>query len=152
MSTSPPDGRVPADPRLLPAPSSPVMTLAWEREGGVTVVQVHGEIDMSNAHLIVELAAHLCDEPGSRVLLDLSRVRFIDLHGLTALTEAEHRIRAGGGVLTLRDPARCVTRLMRLTGTSAPTVRAHPDGTRRNGMLPSVTVAARPGPATAQLR
>ncbi|MEH0829208.1 MULTISPECIES: STAS domain-containing protein [unclassified Micromonospora] len=115
MSTDPPYGRAAAH---VPAPAQPLMSLSWEHEGPVTVVSVRGEIDMSNAHLLVDLATELGRDPAPQVVLDFSAVRFVDLHAVRALVEAHRLLRAAGGELTLRRPPRCVTRLLHLTGTA----------------------------------
>ncbi|WP_334521659.1 STAS domain-containing protein [Micromonospora psammae] len=96
------------------------MTLSWTREGRVTVVGVRGEIDMGSAPLLVDLAPRLGDEGAPLVVLDLSRVDFVDLHGLTALTEAQALVRRGGGRLVLRQLPPCLTRLLQLTGCTLP--------------------------------
>jgi anti-anti-sigma factor len=135
MSTDLPYGR--ADGHV-PAPAPPMMSLSWEHEGPVTVVSVRGEIDMSNAHLLVDLATELGRDPAPQVVLDFSGVRFVDLHALRALVEAHRLLAAAGGALTLRRPPRCVTRLLHLTGTaelfSANDGPRHPD--TRDGTAP----------------
>ncbi|MEU4717903.1 STAS domain-containing protein [Micromonospora purpureochromogenes] len=101
----------------VPAPDAPVMSLDWEHEGPLTVVSVHGEVDMSNAHLLVDLVAQLARRPTPRVVLDLSGVRFVDLHAVRALVEADRLLREAAGGLALRRPPRCVSRLLHLTAT-----------------------------------
>ncbi|MGK5440553.1 STAS domain-containing protein [Micromonospora sp. URMC 105] len=100
------------------APAPPMMSLAVEHEGSVTVVSVRGEIDMSNAHLLVDLTIDLGHDPAPQVVLDFSGVRFVDLHAVRALVQARRLLQAAGGELTLRRPPRCVTRLLHLTETA----------------------------------
>ncbi|SCF24396.1 anti-anti-sigma factor [Micromonospora purpureochromogenes] len=99
-------------------PGPPVMSLHCEHEGPLTVVSVHGEVDMSNAHLLVDLVAGLARHPAPRVVLDLSGVRFVDLHAVRALIEADRLLREAAGGLALRRPPRCVSRLLHLTATA----------------------------------
>ncbi|WP_346534186.1 STAS domain-containing protein [Micromonospora sp. DPT] len=102
----------------VPAPDVPVMSLDWEHEGPLTVVSVRGEVDMSNAHLLVDLVAELVRRPAPRVVLDLSGVGFVDLHAVRALVEADRLLREAAGGLALRRPPRCVSRLLQLTATA----------------------------------
>ncbi|MER6594567.1 STAS domain-containing protein [Micromonospora purpureochromogenes] len=118
MSTELPHGPRRRADGNVPAPDAPVMSLDWEHEGPLTVVSVHGEVDMSNAHLLVDLVAELAHRPAPRVVLDLSGVRFIDLHAVRALLEADRLLREAAGDLALRRPPRCVSRLLHLTATA----------------------------------
>lgn len=118
MSTKLPYGQSRRADGDVPAPDVPVMSLDWEHEGPLTVVSVHGEVDMSNAHLLVDLVAELARRPAPRVVLDLSGVGFVDLHAVRALVEADRLLREAAGGLALRRPPRCVSRLLHLTATA----------------------------------
>ncbi|MEV0726292.1 STAS domain-containing protein [Micromonospora purpureochromogenes] len=118
MSTELPYDRSRGADGDVPAPGAPVMSLGWEHEGPLTMVSVHGEVDMSNAHLLVGLVAELARRPAPRVVLDLAGVRFVDLHAVRALTEADRLLREAAGGLALRRPPRCVSRLLHLTATA----------------------------------
>jgi anti-anti-sigma factor len=49
-----------------------------------------------------------------RVVLDLSRVEFMDLHGLAVLMRATRRARQDGATFALERPSFCVRRLLDL--------------------------------------
>jgi anti-anti-sigma factor len=77
------------------------------------VVRVKGEVDAATAPQMGQvLDAQLARS--RRVLLDLSAVDFMDLHGLAVLLRASRRARADGGAFALDRPARCVMRLLEL--------------------------------------
>ncbi|TSB23679.1 STAS domain-containing protein [Streptomyces sp. NBC_01525] len=85
---------------------------------GVTVVVLHGELDLLAARA---LAATLDDLTGTRrpdLVLDLRAVTFIDCSGLSLLCRARHRVRYASGRLRLTGltPGDAVSRLLELTG------------------------------------
>jgi anti-sigma B factor antagonist len=91
------------------------LRLRSRRSGGATVVEVGGEVELHSAsHLRDELlrageAEHPC------VVVDLSRVTFIDSTGLGVLVGALKRVREKGA-LSLVCPQRQVRRVFEITG------------------------------------
>ncbi|MFE9960115.1 STAS domain-containing protein [Micromonospora sp. NPDC005299] len=94
-----------------------VMWLACTVPGAVTRIGVSGEIDMSNAHLLVELVESLTHPPPVAVELDLSEVTFFGAHGISALLRARRLLGDRGGRLTVRNPSSVVRRVLRITDT-----------------------------------
>lgn len=92
-----------------------VMWLACTATGAVTRISVAGEIDMSNAHLLVELVESLADPPPVTVEVDLSEVTFFCAHGISALLRARRLLADRGGRLTLRNPSSIVRRVLAIT-------------------------------------
>ncbi len=91
-----------------------VIERAPDREG-VTLSLV-GELDLSSVpELEGELSEIGTDRVG-RVLLDLSRLRFMDSTGLASLLRADECARTNGHKLHLRRPSPQVRRLLELTG------------------------------------
>lgn len=81
---------------------------------GDQLVSVSGEIDTATCS---ELRAALLGAvrlSGSRITVDLERVEFMDVAGLTVLEEAAGLIAASGGSITLRRPSRAVCYLLDL--------------------------------------
>lgn len=74
---------------------------------------VAGEIDSQSA---ARLSEALSTRPSGNLVLDVGAVSFIDSSGLQSVIDATRRLRAAGGDLTLRRPARVVTRLIEITG------------------------------------
>jgi anti-anti-sigma factor len=83
------------------------------------VLILSGELDLqSAAELERELAAIRCERP-SRMLLDLSRLDFMDSAGLAMIIDAERAAREDGIGLRLRRGRPQVRRLFELTGAGA---------------------------------
>jgi len=95
--------------------------------GRVKVVRVQGEVDAATASRMGDAVNRLLDD-GERVVLDLERVDFMDLHGLAVIVRATRRARSDGGSFAIARPAACVQRLVRLVHAEAE-VRILPDGT-----------------------
>ena len=95
----------------------PPFSMRIQQAGDTLVVLVSGELDHSQAKVFeVELREALTGE-ASVVLLDLSRVEFIDSTGLRALAIATEEARSEGDKLRVRrslSPA--VERSLALTG------------------------------------
>ncbi|MFI7574268.1 STAS domain-containing protein [Micromonospora sp. NPDC049497] len=98
--------------------AKPIMTLALDSEGPATLITVRGEVDMSNAHLVNELAEHAIARRPAHLVLDLSRVTFFSAHGVSALLRTHDAATRARVPLTLHDPAPCVTHLLTATGTT----------------------------------
>ena len=77
------------------------------------VVRVRGEVDTATAP---QMGRAIDSQMARRrrVVLDLSGVEFMDLHGLAVLMRANRRARAEGGSFALERPSPCVVRLLEL--------------------------------------
>ena|SRR5829696_7839276 len=94
------------------------------RTTGGWVLRVQGEVDTATAPRMAEvLDTQLASE--CRVVLDLSSVEFMDLHGLAVLMRAARRDRARFGVA---QPSACVVRVLDLIHADGE-VPILPDGT-----------------------
>jgi anti-anti-sigma factor len=80
---------------------------------GGRVVALSGELDASTAR---GLAEQLFGEPGSLVVVDLSRLTFIDSSGLGAIHAARRRMTESGGTLVLCRPNPMVSLVLEVTG------------------------------------
>jgi anti-sigma B factor antagonist len=81
--------------------------------GDSVVISVQGEVDTATAPQMGQaLDAQLARR--RRIVLDLSAVEFMDLHGLAVLMRANRRTRVDGGSFALERPAPCVIRLLEL--------------------------------------
>jgi anti-sigma B factor antagonist len=74
--------------------------------GGVSRVDVMGEVDLSTAPELKEALGEVIDAGARGVLVDLSNATFIDSTTLGVLMGAVKRLRPAGGELTIvcRDP------------------------------------------------
>ncbi|MGW5669217.1 STAS domain-containing protein [Micromonospora sp. NPDC003776] len=100
-----------------PRPDEAIMWLACATLGTTKRITVAGEIDMSNAHLLLERVAAVARAPAPLVAVDLSAVTFFGAHGVSALAQAQLLVVERGGRLTLCDPSPVVRRVLALTGT-----------------------------------
>ena len=69
--------------------------------GGVTVVQVDGQLIVGNRHELKDLIQAALDTGERKLLVDFSRTGYIDSSGLGALVSVSKRIRESGGELRL---------------------------------------------------
>jgi anti-sigma B factor antagonist len=86
-------------------------------QGGVSVVELSGDVDVGGAPELRNLLTGLL-EPGSRVVIDLSGVAFIDSSGVGLLVTAHRKAAEVGGELALAAPAGTVERVFELTRTN----------------------------------
>lgn len=79
-------------------------------------VTVSGELDPHTAAQLQEALNEVLAAGGvTRVVLDLSGIRFIDSSGLRVLLAANESLMRAGGQLTLRAPSAAVMRLLEIT-------------------------------------
>ncbi|MGK5550335.1 STAS domain-containing protein [Actinomadura kijaniata] len=84
--------------------------------GPLAVVLAGGEVDLgSSPELRDHLLAVLC-HLGPWLVLDLTRVTFVDSSGLAVLVDFWRRARAAGGELFLVGPSGAVARKLEVTG------------------------------------
>jgi anti-sigma B factor antagonist len=69
--------------------------------GGVTVVQVDGQLIVGNRQELKELVQAALDRGERRLLIDFSRTGYIDSSGLGALVSISKKVRESGGDLRL---------------------------------------------------
>lgn len=95
-------------------PAKPLFSAERTERAGAIVIALHGELDVSSAGRFLEAAADV--GPGSRLILDLSGLDFIDSAGLRSLMNLDLRARAEDWEFALAAPAPTVMRLLKLTG------------------------------------
>jgi anti-anti-sigma factor len=111
---------VPGVSRVSPKP----FQVSLDDHGGVVVLRVQGEVDTATAPRMAQvLDAQLATN--RQLVLDLSEVDFMDLHGLAVLMRAARRDRAR---FVVARPAPCVRRLFELIHADGE-VPILPDGT-----------------------
>ncbi|SCF11357.1 anti-anti-sigma factor [Micromonospora purpureochromogenes] len=120
MSTDPvfPEERGPARSSAEGRPGlrDPIMSLSLSCDGATKVITASGEIDMSNAHLLVELVQFLCRPPLPPIALDLSTVTYLGAPGVAALLQVRELVTSAGGRLTLRKAPPFVLHVLGVTG------------------------------------
>jgi anti-anti-sigma factor len=91
------------------------LSLELVTRGPVTVIAVSGEVDMSNAHLLTELAEYVVGDRPLRLVLDLAKVTFFCLDGVRVLLGIQRAVTAEAGHLVLRAPSPITLRVLTLT-------------------------------------
>ena len=81
--------------------------------GSSVVIRVRGEVDTATAPQMGQ-AIDAQMERRRRIILDLSEVEFMDLHGLAVLMRASRRARSEGGSFAVERPSPVVARLFEL--------------------------------------
>ena len=79
------------------------------------MLALEGEFDMAAAEEVRARLAALTAGHRARIVLDLTRVTFMDSSTLREFLRAELALRACGGCLVLASPTRPVMRLLSLT-------------------------------------
>jgi anti-anti-sigma factor len=81
--------------------------------GDIRVVRLGGELDLASVPRLTELLEEVA---APRVILDLSRLAFIDSSGVAALVRAQQQMDEGGQTLTLTRPSHTVARVFEILG------------------------------------
>ncbi len=88
-------------------------------ENGTVSLSLEGELDLAGApDMEVNLATAERDGP-TRLIIDLSRLQFIDSTGLRLLLQADARAKEQGYELVLRSGTQAVQRVFEVTGALA---------------------------------
>ncbi|NSL43898.1 STAS domain-containing protein [Streptomyces sp. 8P21H-1] len=119
--------------RSLPETDLPGAHARCFPRGEVTVVELHGEIDLCSAgRLTVDLDI-VTGRAAPHVLVDLRPVTFIDSSGLNLLHRAHCRARSRGGSLRLVTDQPRVRQLLHLTAPGLLPVSATLEDAERGG-------------------
>ena len=86
-----------------------------ERTGDAVVVTLAGELDLYNAEAVRNVLIEECARKPERVVIDLSRVEFIDSTALGVLIEARTKLENGRAFL-LASPAVETRRALEISG------------------------------------
>jgi anti-anti-sigma factor len=93
-------------------------------------VAIAGELDLTVADHLEDLAAVVLAVGATTIELDLTGVSFIDLRGLRALDSFRQRVTANGIEITHEQLSKVITRLRAITAT-LDTSHATPPATKR---------------------
>lgn len=94
-------------------------------EGGVTVLAVSGDLDMSTAPQLLDAGFTALDAGRLNLVVDLSKVTFCDSSGLGAFVRLKKRVDAADGRFALAGPPPTVRTILNVTGL-AEVVGVHP--------------------------
>ena len=91
------------------------VSVTSRERGHYTVVDVVGEIDVYTASVLRERLAELIDAEHTDLIVDLTRVGFLDSTGLGVLVGALKKVRGFGGRLLLVINQEKVMKVFRIT-------------------------------------
>lgn len=83
---------------------------------GDLIVELDGDVDLDSAPLIDDVVHSALTEGAPRVVIDLSRVTFLDSRGVRVLLIAHRAAERRGSVLVLRSPTKGALDVLMLTG------------------------------------
>lgn len=87
-----------------------------EREGGVTVLAITGDLDVATGPQLRDTLIQVMDQGKYRLVLDLTEVPFLDSLGLGVIVGVVHRLRPHDGALALACARPPVTRALKISG------------------------------------
>ncbi|HEY2053281.1 MAG TPA: STAS domain-containing protein [Solirubrobacterales bacterium] len=76
---------------------APFQASASELEGGIRLLEVNGELDLSTATQLEGPLEAAVESPAASVLIDLTDCTFIDSTGIAMVVRAWQRVDAGAG-------------------------------------------------------
>jgi anti-sigma B factor antagonist len=92
------------------------LTLRSEREGDVHTISLSGELDLATAADVQHELERVEATDAASIVLDLSKLAFMDSTGVRLLVLAHARARADSNRLTLLRGGRAVQRILQLSG------------------------------------
>jgi anti-sigma B factor antagonist len=93
-----------------------VLQIQSARSGSKHVVELAGELDLAGSSNAGEELRRVEATDAQEIVLDVSKLTFIDAAGIRVLLEAEARSRSDSGRLRVTQPQRKVKRVLQLTG------------------------------------
>lgn len=111
--------RIPPRARIATVSPAPFQAESEQREDGIHVIVVRGELDMNTAPELEAEIDRVPAEESVAVMLDLSDCEFIDSTGIALIVRTWQRVDGSGGRLVLCCVNHQVRRLLEITGVEA---------------------------------
>jgi anti-sigma B factor antagonist len=93
------------------------LSVSTTRDGDRAVVRLAGELDVNTAPQVVdELQALIDGDAVSAVIVDVSRLTFVDSTGLRVILAGRESLQAAGATLALDGASGVVERVLEMTG------------------------------------
>jgi len=87
------------------------------RDGDKTIVRLAGDLDFATVAEVMPVLEEACARNPAQLVLDLSRVEFLDSSGISLLVTVHKRLTAGGCDLVVTNPSAAVSRVLEVTST-----------------------------------
>ncbi|MCX5583293.1 STAS domain-containing protein [Streptomyces erythrochromogenes] len=112
------------------------LTITIREAGPGPVLEIAGDLDYDQAPRLRQAVTTLSLGPGQRLVLDLSRIRFCDSSGITALIVARnHAVAAQADIVLAAVPDNTI-RILRIVGLDR-VFTIHPDLDSATGHRPT---------------
>jgi len=92
------------------------LSLNHRKEGDRTVLEVGGEVDVYTAPKLREKLVELVGEGNYQIVVDMTKVEFLDSTGLGVLVGGLKRVRAHNGTLQVVCTQERLLKIFRITG------------------------------------
>ena len=92
------------------------LTLEHRTQGDVTVLDVGGEVDVYTAPKLREKLVELVSDGHYNIVVDMTKVEFLDSTGLGVLVGGLKRVRSHNGALELVCNQERILKIFRITG------------------------------------
>ena len=89
------------------------------RENRATILVLEGAIDVATADLAASALERFLADQGPAIVVDASRINFIDSRGIGTLLKAAKTASDAGGQLYLQNPTLPVTKILEACGLTA---------------------------------
>lgn len=86
---------------------------------GITTIELGGELELHNAHILREELNQLCAGERPGVVVDLSQLSFMDSTGIGVLVNGFKAARSHSGALALVCPSQRLMRLFEIAGLTS---------------------------------
>ena len=96
--------------------NEPTTLTLEERQDGVKVVHIHGDLDSMGTQMIQDSFSNVIGNRSGTVIVNLADVKFISSSGMAMLLVKGKMMRQGGGNLILTAPSERVMDVLRLSG------------------------------------
>jgi len=114
------------------------LQIGTRRVGEVTILDVAGELDLYTVPRLDEGLRGVTTGPGSRVVVNLTGVAYVDSTALKVLTDNQKRVRQHGGEIVLVASQPTIVKIFKITGLDAvlPTVATEGEAMQKIRALP----------------
>jgi anti-sigma B factor antagonist len=95
------------------------------RDDGKTIVRLGGDLDFATVAEVMTALEKECARNPKQLVLDLSRVEFLDSSGIYLLVTVHKRLTANGCSLIVTNPSAAASRALQVTATDRVLPIAH---------------------------
>ena len=92
------------------------MDVRFKRDGAALIAMIEGEIDHHTSRILKErIDSKFIIEPVKNIIIDLSKVSFMDSSGIGLITGRLKKASSIGGTLAIKKPSKEVLRILKMS-------------------------------------